>query len=581
MSAIEPSPTHPLNRELQFILPADELCPTCDEPVPLHKLEMVKGRDALRTTKLTEEIAARLRRQSEEDLKAVRAEGDRREAAARETAQREAAAAFDAKLLEHTRKSELAFSAQREELLEAREQHTELLGKLADAQAQFSSTVEQLRDQKSTEIAAIRAESEQREARAAEQARQSANAEHRLQLEAHTQQSDQALAALREQHSKTAHELTQANAQLVESRQLAAAADTRLQEQLTIQADQLSNGFQLQIAEMSDKLIQAQAGTEAKVAAATREGAERENGLRAEAEATREQLQQRQAELEQARESLTGMKTLHDAEIARVVQETRESVEKNGVQSLHAEQLKHQQEKHGLLTLIEDLKRKLEAKKNDELGLVPQRELYEELKATFTTDLIRNVPPGVKGADIIHEVRENEVVCGKIVYDRKNRQKWETEYATKLRGDQIAERASHAILSTTKFPKEAKGRMLWVVNGVILAHPDVVTVVAGCIRDHIIQLHTVRASNELREEKTHELYNFMTSDRFTQLLASVNTNLGVLEKIDETEMTVHRNTWERRSKVIRGISKSYADLKFEVHRIIGAQQAEDPSDSAG
>ena len=60
---------------------------------------------------------------------------------------------------------------------------------------------------------------------------------------------------------------------------------------------------------------------------------------------------------------------------------------------------------------------------------------------------------GVNGADVIHEVIHNGKVCGKIVYDAKNRNAWQNEFVIKLRADKIAQAADHAILSSNKFPR--------------------------------------------------------------------------------------------------------------------------------
>lgn len=66
------------------------------------------------------------------------------------------------------------------------------------------------------------------------------------------------------------------------------------------------------------------------------------------------------------------------------------------------------------------------------------------------------MPKGTPGADVIHDVVCNGRVCGRIVYDSKNRNDWKTAYATKLCEDKIAAEAQHAILSTLKFPAGAK-----------------------------------------------------------------------------------------------------------------------------
>src|SRR3989442_15334599 len=88
-------------------------------------------------------------------------------------------------------------------------------------------------------------------------------------------------------------------------------------------------------------------------------------------------------------------------------------------------------------------------------------------KGEYPDDQITRVPKGTAGADIIHVVKHNGKECGKIIYDSKNRKGWRDDYVTKLREDQIAAKAEHAILSACKFP--AGAHQLEVREGVIIA----------------------------------------------------------------------------------------------------------------
>src|ERR1700740_894306 len=56
-----------------------------------------------------------------------------------------------------------------------------------------------------------------------------------------------------------------------------------------------------------------------------------------------------------------------------------------------------------------------------------------------------------------------------LVYDSKNRTAWRNDYVDKLARDQIAAKAEHAVLSTLKFPADAK--QVHVQDGVIIANP--------------------------------------------------------------------------------------------------------------
>ena len=189
------------------------------------------------------------------------------------------------------------------------------------------------------------------------------------------------------------------------------------------------------------------------------------------------------------------------------------------------------------------------------------------MRTAFEGDRVRRVGKGVNGADVIHEVVHNGKVCGKIIYDAKNRNAWQNEFATKLRADKLAEKADHAVLSSNKFPKGTQ--QLHNQDGVIVAHPSRVLALAEILRRNVVQTHELRISNEAREVKTEALYAFITSERCKQLLDSIDAQAGKMVELDATEEKAHRLTWERRAKLIQAVKKGQADLSFEIDRILG------------
>ncbi len=223
---------------------------------------------------------------------------------------------------------------------------------------------------------------------------------------------------------------------------------------------------------------------------------------------------------------------------------------------------------------LEEMQRQLQSKTAGDLGEGAEVDLFELLKAEFPDDRIKRVPKGASGADLIHEVVHHGKVCGSIIYDSKNCSAWREDYAKKLRQDQLAAKADHAVLAlaTAGFP--AGARQLHVRAGVILTNPARAAVVAEILRKQLVQVHSLRLSSEARDEKTAELYAFITSDRCTQLLDRMGTATGVLEDIEVKEMKAHQATWKKRGEVIRLVQKHQADFTLEIERIIGTAEGE-------
>jgi hypothetical protein len=220
-----------------------------------------------------------------------------------------------------------------------------------------------------------------------------------------------------------------------------------------------------------------------------------------------------------------------------------------------------------LESIVEELQRKLQNKTAEELGDGAEIDLFEVLKAEFPDDDISRVGKGKAGADIIHKVRLNGVVCGCIVDDSKNHQQWRTDHVGKLRQDQLAARAEHAVLSTHAFPKDK--RELHIDSNVIIAKPGRAVVIAMILRKQVVQLHCLKVSNDERSRKTDELYALMTSDRFEQFISTITKTAEQLEALQAQERKAHDSVWKKQGELYRTVIRSCTQFDEEIGRIVG------------
>jgi hypothetical protein len=299
------------------------------------------------------------------------------------------------------------------------------------------------------------------------------------------------------------------------------------------------------------------------------EAARKEERLAAET-AMLAKLADSQAQLAQAEHAriaterqIAALKAEQDAAVSQRVQEMQAALQNERDAAVLAEKAKVLK----LQSELADMQRKLEGKSAHELGEASEIDLFEQLKSAFESDRIRRVGKGVNGADVIHEVVNNGRVCGKIIYDCKNRNAWQNEFVSKLRADKLAEGADHAILSSNKFPKGAK--QLHHQDGVIVASPAQVVTVAQILRGLTVRMHGLRVSAEEREKKSVELYAFITSEHCKELLDSVEIQAGKMLDLDQKEQEAHRRIWDQRGKLIGAVKKAHSDFCFEIERIIG------------
>lgn len=308
---------------------------------------------------------------------------------------------------------------------------------------------------------------------------------------------------------------------------------------------------------------------------AAREQAVRAEAQKLAADAYAQQINEAATAKAAAEQRCAELQAAQEAAITARVAEAREALEKSRADAVHAEQAKYAAERIKLESMVSDLQRKLQDKSVKELGEGAEIDLFEALKAAFPSDIITRVKRGASGADVIHEIRHNGAKCGVVVYDSKNHLQWRTEHATKLREDQIEAKADHAVLATRAFPKDQ--RELHIEHGVVLVNPARTVIVAMLLRQQIVQLHFLRASNDQRATKTEELYALMTSDRFAQFLVSIEKAAKQLEALQESERKSHETAWKKQAELYRMIIRTCAGFDETVARIIGtAASAGDP-----
>ena len=268
-----------------------------------------------------------------------------------------------------------------------------------------------------------------------------------------------------------------------------------------------------------------------------------------------------------AQSEIAALKASLDATLKAREGEIKLTLEKEKIAAVLAEQTKSFEDRQKFQLKIMELQRQLENKTAQELGEGAELDLFETLKAEFPEDRISRVEKGLAGADIVHDIHHAGMLCGRIVYDAKNRNAWRNEYVGKLRQDQMDANADHAVLASRVFPAGVKE--LHSQDGVLIVSPQRVLVLAALLRRHVLQTHSLRLSNEARAEKTEALYAFIMSERCTQLLSAIETNADDLVDLDRKEERTHQQTWKRRAELIRSVQRSRDDLSSQIERIIG------------
>lgn len=315
--------------------------------------------------------------------------------------------------------------------------------------------------------------------------------------------------------------------------------------------------------------VRAQAASkieEAQTAASLAQAAGREEGKKLADASLAAQVTTEQQARRAAEEKVALQQANQDAMVNARVAEAREALEQANAKALSAVEARNFQETTRLITQVQHLERQLQKKTADELGEGAEVDLFDALRTAFPHDDIKRVKKGAEGVDIVHEVLQSGRVCGTLVYDSKNRSAWRNEYVEKLHKDQLAAKADHAILATRVFP--AGERQICIRDNVILANPARVVTLVQLLRRHVVADSNLRLSRQARDQKMDKLYDFITSDRFAQLLARIDTAAEDLLDLDVKEQKAHGVTWKRRGELIHSVEQAKATLSTEVDMIV-------------
>jgi hypothetical protein len=556
----------------------DDLCPSCEQPIPPEKLAEIKGKIASKERERVLEIKADL--ESRHQLEITQAEQDAEQRLnekllAAENIRKEQATAWQMALDEAAEAAKAegkreADAVAAEKLAEAQNARTESESAFQAKIVEAERVAEEAKTSKQEAVdAAVAAKlAEAKSARTASEAALQAKIveAERVADEAKSSKQeavDTAVAAkLTEAQNARTESETALQAKIVEAERIAEEAKASKQEAV-------DTAVAAELAEAQNLRTASEAALQAKILEA-----EKQKAL------TNETLLANQVEIAaanikatEAASQLSLLKAEHESAITKRLAEEREILEKDKEEAVNAERAKNFEENQKLSGKVADLTRDLEKKTNEELGEGAEVDLFEALKEEFPGDNIKRVKKGEPGADIVHVVVLQGRDCGTIVYDSKNHKQYRTDHVAKLRVDQLAHDADHAILSTHKFPQGT--RQLHAIDGVLLANPARVVQLAILLRRHLVQVHTLRLSNVERESKTEALYGFITSEKCTLLFGSVEGRADELLTLQEKEITWHRTNWKNQGEKLRAIQKAKADLDNEISLIVGTSPAEE------
>jgi len=230
--------------------------------------------------------------------------------------------------------------------------------------------------------------------------------------------------------------------------------------------------------------------------------------------------------------------------------------------------LEYQKKEAAALKLAEDYKRKLEQGSQQLQGDVLEDELKNILKREFPYDDIKDVPTGIKGADILQVVKNNYgKSCGTIIWESKRTKAWSEGWINKLKEDQRRVKAEIAVILSQVLPDGVK--RFSQKAGVWVGDYESITGLGLLLRNTLIELSTVKSSVAGKQEKKEILWNYLTSIEFRQRLETIHDSYELAKTYLDKEKEFFRRKWAREEKNIQLLMENLFGIHGDLQAIIG------------
>lgn len=278
---------------------------------------------------------------------------------------------------------------------------------------------------------------------------------------------------------------------------------------------------------------------------------------------------QKNLEIEKERAKLEERKRLEDEFSKQAQEKLALEMEKMNLENEKRLRAKDEQIEQ-MKRSIEDAKRKSEQGSMQIQGELQENALKELLAMNFPFDTISDVEKGIRGADLVQDVRnEFGQNVGKIAWESKNTKNWTEAWVEKLKEDRLRAGAGIAVLVSNVLPEGVKSfglyRDIWVTNYESLLP------LASILRVQMIEMTKVQNSLKGKDEKMEVIYNYLISPEFKAKIENIIEAFSTMQDELDKEKRAMERLWSAREKQLRRVIDNTARLYGDMQGLIGSQ----------
>ena len=217
---------------------------------------------------------------------------------------------------------------------------------------------------------------------------------------------------------------------------------------------------------------------------------------------------------------------------------------------------------------LEEAKRKAEQGSMQVQGEVQELELRELLEDLFRHDSIEEVLTGANGADVLQVVHDRlGRPCGTIAYESKRTKAFSDRWVEKLKEDMHRHKAEVGVIVTEAMPKDMPA--MGLRDGVFVCTFRDVPALAQVLRQSVLRIAEVRAQEENKDDKAHQLYAYFTSAEFKRRMQVIVEGYVVMKQQLDSEKRQMQKNWAAREKQLDALVNSATELQGSILGIAG------------
>lgn len=270
-------------------------------------------------------------------------------------------------------------------------------------------------------------------------------------------------------------------------------------------------------------------------------------------------------ELQKTRQLEEERKTIREHEAQVAAEATRQQIAER---DLKIKQLSEQ---------AELMKRKADQGSVQLQGEALELELQAALTCNFKSDDIVEVKKGQRGGDWLQHVRPTGGSrCGTILWEAKRAQNWGTDWIAKAKRDAADANAAFCIIVSDVLPKGVEH--FGDVEGVWVTLPGYAVALASALRCAVIEVAAQRRAIEGRGTKAEGLWDYVTGPCFKARVAAAMEAYADLVKDHEAEKRAALRRWAKREKAHQRLVENIVGIHGDVQGLGGREvpEIEDP-----